>query len=33
MAGWYEMRWQQSGDRQFITLADETWRQLDKTKG
>ena len=29
MAGWYEMRWQQSGDRQFITLADEIWCQLD----
>ncbi|HEP0585011.1 TPA: thiamine kinase [Klebsiella aerogenes] len=28
MAGWYERRWQQSGDRQFITLADATWRQL-----
>lgn len=27
-AGWYEYRWQQTGDRQFITLADETWRQL-----
>ena len=30
MAGWYERRWQQTGDRQFITLADETWCQLDK---
>jgi thiamine kinase len=30
MAGWYERRWQQTGDRQFIALADETWRQLDK---
>ncbi|HHE7406917.1 TPA: thiamine kinase [Klebsiella aerogenes] len=28
MAGWYERRWQQSGDRQFIALADATWRQL-----
>lgn len=28
MAGWYECRWQQTGDRQFITLADEIWRQL-----
>lgn len=27
MAGWYECRWQQTGDRQFITLADELWRQ------
>jgi hypothetical protein len=32
MAGWYEMRWQQTGDRQFITLADETWCQLDKNE-
>ena len=30
MAGWYERRWQQTGDRQFIALADEIWRQLDK---
>lgn len=30
MAGWYERRWQQTGDRQFIVLADEIWRQLDK---
>ncbi|EPT7105955.1 thiamine kinase [Klebsiella michiganensis] len=30
MAGWYERRWQQTGDRQFIALADEVWRQLDK---
>ncbi|WP_039058101.1 thiamine kinase [Enterobacter sp. Bisph1] len=28
MAGWYECRFQQTGDRQFITLADEIWRQL-----
>lgn len=27
MAGWYECRWQQTGDRQFITLADEIWCQ------
>jgi len=27
MAGWYECRWQQIGDQQFITLADEIWRQ------
>ena len=26
--GWFEYRWQQTGDRQFIRLADETWRQL-----
>lgn len=32
MAGWYEYRWQQTGDRQFCTLADDAWRQL-KTKG
>ena len=32
MAGWYEMRWRQSGDRQFITLADETWCQLDNER-
>ena len=30
MAGWYERRWQQTGDRQFIALADEVWCQLDK---
>lgn len=28
MAGWYECRWRQSHDQQFITLADEIWRQL-----
>ncbi|WP_437430546.1 thiamine kinase [Yokenella regensburgei] len=28
MAGWYESRWQQTGDRQFITLADAAWHQL-----
>lgn len=28
MAGWFECRWQQTGDRQFITLANEIWRQL-----
>ena len=27
-AGWFEYRWQQTGDRQFIRLADDTWRQL-----
>ncbi|HFZ8995922.1 TPA: thiamine kinase [Citrobacter freundii] len=27
-AGWYEYRWHQSGEQQFITLADDTWRQL-----
>ncbi|MDP1295190.1 thiamine kinase [Klebsiella quasipneumoniae] len=32
MAGWYEMRWRQSGDRQFIMLADETWCQLDNER-
>lgn len=28
MATWYEYRWAQTGDRQFIALADEGWRQL-----
>lgn len=32
MAGWFELRWQQSGDKQFIALADDVWRQL-QTKG
>ena len=32
MAGWYECRWQQTGEQQFITLADEIWCQL-QTKG
>lgn len=32
MAGWFEMRYQQSNDKQFITLADDVWRQL-QTKG
>lgn len=32
MAGWFEMRFQQSKDKQFITLADDVWRQL-QTKG
>jgi hypothetical protein len=32
MAGWYELRWQQSQDKQFITLADTIWQQL-QTKG
>ena len=27
-AGWYEYRWAQTGDRQFIALADKSWRQL-----
>lgn len=27
-AGWFEYRWQQTGERQFISLADATWRQL-----
>lgn len=29
MAGWYECRWQQTGEQQFITLANETWCQLE----
>lgn len=32
MAGWFECRWQQTGDEQFIMLADETWRQLKNEK-
>jgi thiamine kinase len=32
MAGWFEMRYQQSRDKQFIALADDAWRQL-QTKG
>ncbi|MCP2122614.1 UNVERIFIED_ORG: thiamine kinase [Pantoea agglomerans] len=32
MAGWFEMRYQQSNDKHFITLADDVWRQL-QTKG
>lgn len=31
MAGWYECRWQRSGERQFITLADAIWHQLRTT--
>ncbi|EGT3573549.1 thiamine kinase [Citrobacter amalonaticus] len=27
-AGWFEYRWRQTGERQFISLADATWRQL-----
>ena len=27
-AGWFEYRWQQTGELQFIQLADTTWRQL-----
>ncbi|MGF6420668.1 thiamine kinase [Lelliottia sp. 489] len=32
MAGWFELRFQQSADKQFIALADDVWRQL-QTKG
>ncbi|HCR1912091.1 TPA: thiamine kinase [Enterobacter kobei] len=32
MAGWFEMRLQQSRDKQFIALANDAWRQL-QTKG
>lgn len=32
MAGWFEVRFAQTGDKQFITLADDAWRQLN-TKG
>lgn len=28
MAGWYESRWQQTGEQQFITLANEIWQRL-----
>lgn len=28
MAGWYEYRWRQTGEQQFIALADASWRQL-----
>ncbi len=31
MAGWYERRFQETGDRKFITLADEAWRQLRRS--
>ncbi|MTH46528.1 thiamine kinase [Intestinirhabdus alba] len=27
-AGWFEYRWRQTGEQQFIRLANETWRQL-----
>ncbi|MEO3988519.1 thiamine kinase [Pseudocitrobacter cyperus] len=32
MAGWYECRWQQTGDKQFITQADATWCQLKEKR-
>ena len=32
MAGWFECRWQQTGDEQFITLANEIWQQLKNNK-
>lgn len=32
MVGWFEYRWQQSGNKQFISLADEIWRQLSDKK-
>lgn len=32
MAGWFELRWQQSQDKQFIALADTIWRQLQMTE-
>ena len=32
MAGWFEMRLQQTDDEQFIALANDAWRQL-QTKG
>ncbi|ALB62430.1 Thiamine kinase @ Adenosylcobinamide kinase [Cronobacter condimenti 1330] len=30
MAGWYERRFQETGDRTFMTLADEAWCQLQQ---
>ncbi|EGO8190835.1 thiamine kinase [Escherichia fergusonii] len=27
-AGWFEYRWQQTGEEHFIRLADETWHQF-----
>ena len=32
MAGWFECRWQQTCDGQFIALADEIWKQLHKSQ-
>lgn len=32
MASWYECRWQQTGEQNFITLADDAWRALRATK-
>lgn len=32
MAGWFECRWQQTGDVQFIALANEIWSQLKDKK-
>lgn len=26
---WYELRWQQSGDKTFLALAEQGWRQLN----
>lgn len=31
-AGWFEYRWQQTGEQQFTRLADETWHQLTTKK-
>ncbi len=28
MASWYECRWRQTGQQQFIQLADDAWRRL-----
>ena len=27
LAGWYELRWRETGNQQFIALADDAWRQ------
>jgi thiamine kinase len=32
MASWYECRWQQTGEQNFITLADDAWRALRAMK-
>lgn len=32
MTTWYEYRWQQTGDQQFLVLADHSWQRL-KHKG
>jgi len=29
MASWYELRWQQSGEKTFFTLAAQAWQRVD----